>query len=89
MIPRISSKQTLRSNYPTSNSIECYNISVYIPYLDSSLKRHCHEINKNAFFIFSARPKILKKFEINEIIMHLNNIKTFYGKFVDSVWKKN
>lgn len=37
VIPKISSKQTLKSNYPTNNPIEYYRISAYIPYLDSLL----------------------------------------------------
>jgi hypothetical protein len=35
VVPRITSKQTLRSNYPTNNPIDYYRMSVFLPYLDS------------------------------------------------------
>jgi len=35
VVPRITSKQTLRSNYPTNNPIDSFRMSVYLPYLDS------------------------------------------------------
>jgi hypothetical protein len=64
VVPRISSKQTLRSNHNTNNSIDFYRISVFLPYLDtiiSSFKYWFNKNNENAFSIFSLHPKNLKK----------------------------
>lgn len=46
VIPRMSSKQTLRSNYPTNNSIDYYRISVFLPYLDSLISSLKYCFNK-------------------------------------------
>ncbi|KAL4142518.1 hypothetical protein QTP88_004962 [Uroleucon formosanum] len=87
VVPRISFRQTLRSNHPTKNPIDYYRISIFIPYLDSisSLKCRFDEKNEEAFSIFSLHPKNLKKMSIEEITVHLNRIKTFYGEFVDNI----
>lgn len=85
LVPRICSKQTLRSNYPKTNPIDYYRVSLFLPYLDSlisSLKCCFHEKNEGAFSIFSLH---LKKLSREEITVHLNQIKTFYGEFVVNI----
>jgi len=80
VVPRITSKQTLRSNYPINNPIDSFRMSVYLPYLDSlisSLLFRFQKKNEDAFFIFSLHPKSLKKFSREEITQHLNRMKQF------------
>lgn len=61
LIPRMSSKQTLRSNYSTNDPIDYYRISVFLPYLDSlisSLKFRFNEKMKMLFLYFFSIQKI-------------------------------
>jgi len=64
VVPRISFRQTLRSNHPTKSPIDYYRISIFIPYLDSiisSLKCRFDEKNEETFSIFSLHSKNIKK----------------------------
>jgi hypothetical protein len=90
VIPRITSIQTLRSNYPTNNSIAYYRMSVFLPYLDSLISSLTFRFqkkkkNEDAVCIFSLHPKSLKKFLREEITEHINRIERFYGEFVDNI----
>ena len=62
-VPRVTSKQTLRDNHPSSSPADYYRKSIYIPYLDSlilSLNDRFTEDNEK-FEIYSIHPKYLKQ----------------------------
>jgi len=87
MTPRVSSKQTLRNNPPSSGPEDYYRKSIYIPYLDSliiSLNERFPEDNSK-YEIISVHPKYLKQIKKEEFIIQLKNLKLFYGEFIENI----
>ncbi|KAL5237883.1 hypothetical protein ACI65C_008686 [Semiaphis heraclei] len=87
MTPRVSSKQTLRNNPPSSGPEDYYRKSIYIPYLDSlitSLNERFPEDNSK-YEIISVHPKYLKQTKKEEFIIQLQNLKSFYGEFIENI----
>lgn len=63
VILRLASEQTLNNNPPSSDPVDYYRKSIYIPYLDSlitSLNYIFEEDNKK-FKIISIHPKYFKE----------------------------
>jgi len=85
--PRMASKQTLRNNTPSSDPVNYYRKSIFIPYLDSLITslndRFAEDFEK--FEVFSIHPKYMKSIKKEEFITKLKNIKSFYGDLVDNI----
>jgi len=67
--PRISFKQTLRNNTPSSDPVDYYRKSIFIPYLDSLITslndRFAEDFEK--FEVFSIHPKYMKNIKKRRI----------------------
>lgn len=77
----------MRNNAPSSDPVDYYRKSIYIPYLDSlitSLNDRFVEDNTK-FEIVSVHPKYLKQTKKEDFIKKLQYLKSFYGKLLDNI----
>lgn len=79
-VPRITSKQTNRSNYNVATAAEYYKVAIFIPYLDSlisSLHIRFSDENEQIFQAFNIFPSQIHKFtwpKIRKILESVNQI---------------
>lgn len=80
-IPRVLSKQTHRQNIIVSTPDEYFQISVYLPYIDSliqSLKIRFNLINEIPFKLGFLHPSIMLKMNKVEFIKDLQELNNHY-----------
>lgn len=81
-LPRVASRQTHRSNPPSSDHNDYWKKSILIPYLDSlilSLKERFAPVNLPAFSLFSLHPFNMLDKTKEEMIQQIKNFNEFYG----------
>lgn len=77
----------MRNNPPSSGPKDYNRKSIYIPYLDSlitSLNERFPEDNSK-YETISGHPKSLKQTKKEELILQLQNLKSFYGEFIENI----
>lgn len=80
-IPRVISRQTHRSNPPSSDFSDHWKKSLLIPYLDSlivNLKERFPEQNLPAFSLLSLHPSNMLKMTNDELKTNISNSAEFY-----------
>lgn len=81
-MPRVSSRQTHRSNQPSADFADYWKKSILIPYLDSlivSLKDRFQEKNLPAYSLLSLHPSKMLKMTKDELKLTISNFAEFYG----------
>lgn len=81
-IPRLSSRQSHRPNYPSATPEEFYRVAVYLPYLDSvisSLKHRFPDQNNVAYSLLELHPTNMKNIARSSFTKHIREVEQFYG----------
>ncbi|KAL5246073.1 hypothetical protein ACI65C_013481 [Semiaphis heraclei] len=81
-IPRLSNKQTNRSNHNVTTLEQYYRVSLFLPYLDSlinSLESRFTQSNEIPFKISNLHPSEVIKLSKSDFICTLKNIKDLYN----------
>ncbi|KAF0722618.1 zinc finger MYM-type protein 1-like, partial [Aphis craccivora] len=81
-IPRLSNKQTNRSNHNVTTLEQYYRVSLFLPYLDSlinSLESRFTQSNEIPFKISNLHPSEVIKLSKSDFICTLKNIKDLFN----------